>query len=93
MKKLWWLTTDNDTRIIDEMHKYVVEQKQKNNLCLFCGSRRRKINIQAYKQSRGGTAQLQVVAVESNTDINEWLHYYALCTIATSHGAQLLISV
>jgi len=95
MKNLWWSPTDKDNVIMEEMNQYV-KSKQKNclNVLFNCFVIRNELSITHHKRVLSGcTNEVMVVSVASHSELKEWLHYYALCSIATSHGAQLLVSI
>jgi hypothetical protein len=97
MKNLWWAACDKDDLIISEMHAYVHAKMKKWRWCWCCCKREQdtceiSINKRSKKGNSGGGGMV-VVSVVSHTEIKEWLHYYALCGIATHHGAQLLLSL
>ena len=95
MKNLWWSPTDNDRVIMEEMEEYV-KSKRKNcvNVLFNCFVSCNEVTISHNKRVLGGSStELMVVSVASHSELKEWIHYYALCTIATNRGAQLLVSI
>jgi len=94
MKNLWWAACDKDDLIINEMHAYVHAKMKKRWYWCCCKREQDTCEISVNKRSKkGGSGSMVVVSVVSHTEIKEWLHYYALCAIATHHGAQLLLSL
>jgi hypothetical protein len=95
MKNLWWSPTDKDEVILEEMNEYV-KFKQKNciNVIFNCFLSQNEVTILHSKRLLGGCkTEIRIVSVASHSELKEWLHYYALCSIATSHGAELLVSI
>ena len=96
MKNLWWAASNKDDLIISDMYAYVHAKNKKRwwwRCCCCCKKERDTCDISINKRSKKTNNTMVVVSVISQTEIKEWLHYYALCASATRHGAQLLLSL
>ena len=95
MKNLWWAATDSDNLIIHDMKEYASGKNIKRRRWWWwcCCCRGKKEDCEIYFNKRSSKSLLVVSVASGSGEIKEWLHYYALCAIATSYGAQVYLSV
>ena len=84
MKTLLWTTSDNDELIINDIKRYA---NFKNGIWCFCKNKNLTVT---FNKKRGNVME---VLVESDTELQESLHYYAVCSIIADYGNQILMSV